>query len=561
VKQSAVVRVCPVCGRPGAGAEVRCPHDGASLVVLESNLEARETDLLGQVVDGRYRVESVVGRGGMGVVFAARHVVVGRRVALKVLKPSMEHTEDTLQRFVREAQAANAVRSPYILRADDFGQLGNGAFYVVMDLLEGASLGDALRERRLGHDVLLEVFAQVADGLGAAHAAGVVHRDLKPDNVFLVAPPGGTPAPGAAGPQVRILDFGVAKLMHQGAQGLTETGVILGTPYYMSPEQARGLDIDHRADIYALGVVMYQAFTGRLPFLADSAVGVLTAHAVDDPAPPSLSGVDVALEGIILRCMQKRPEHRFQTMSDVSAALRQRRTRTVAGQPPPLDETQARPQSFGGASPLPSFVSQVTYPAPSSGRVPSGSYATAPSASLPAALQASSPGMSAVSMHSGALHPGALQTGPVVPGQMPPPSTDTGTAMSAIAAPPTSRGLYLALGAALAIVGVLAAMLVVGRDRAPAAAETTKQADVSPAAPATPAVTPTAATEPTPVTTPSAVPTLQASAAPVASSAPGPGTGTGPRPVGPRPAATPTTPAGTAAPKPPTRPEIRSPFD
>jgi len=567
--------VCPVCGRPGAVAEVRCPHDGASLVVLEGSLEARETDLLGQVVDGRYRVESVIGRGGMGVVFAARHIVVGRRVALKVLKPSLEHSEDTLARFVREAQAANAVRSPYILRADDFGQLGSGAFYVVMDLLEGSPLGDALRERRLHQDSLLDVFTQVAEGLGAAHAAGIVHRDLKPDNVFLVE--------SAAGPQVRILDFGVAKLMHQGTQGLTETGVILGTPHYMSPEQARGYAIDHRSDIYALGVVMFQAFTGRLPFISDSAVGVLTAHAVEEPPRPSLSGVDVALEAIILRCMQKRPDDRFATMFEVSAALQQRRGRPVVGQPSMIAEPSRSPTDKGmpHAIAAPAFPAAISHPASHTGPQ-SGSFSGPQSGSFSGPQSGSFSGPQsgpASGPQSGSFS--GPQSGPYAGRATAVPQIDTSTNMSAIAMRPVSRGLYLALGAGMAIVGVVGALLVAGPGRFRGDAGDAPATDRS-AAHAAPAVS-TMPGRPTPQTTAAPAESSAAAASPSASAAapnaassgpslpttPGPSSPPAGRPpVSSRPPPPARPPAGPSAAtpdpvsKPPAKPrDIRSPFD
>lgn len=495
------MKVCPVCGRPGSAAEVRCPHDGAGLVALDGGGPARAEELLGQVIDGRYRIESIVGRGGMGTVYAARHVVVGRPVALKVLRPGLEHREEALARFVREAQAANAVRSRAILRADDFGQLAGGGLYVVMELLEGRSLGAALRDRLLDRAQLLHVFVQLADGLAAAHAAGVIHRDLKPDNVFLIDDP-------AEPLGVRILDFGVAKLVDRDA-GLTSTGVILGTPHYMAPEQARGQPVDHRADVYALGVVMYQAFTGRLPFVADSAVGVLTAAAIDEPSPPSHSGVDAHLEGVILRCMRKAPDERFASMGEVSGALR----------------------SLAGGRVLP--------PAPSPAAPPPTTRITGPAtgASIPVLMAGAGP--------------------------------DTTPGMTAHAPPPPSRGLYLAIGAGVATVGVVAALLVAGPrgllggrgEGAPAspppAGTTTEVVPTSPDPPASPS--PAASTaSPVPSAPGPAAPSAPRSAAP---SAPG---GSATRPV-------PATTGGAAAPRPPAsspprpprpRPgEIRSPFD
>ncbi|MFO0617681.1 MAG: serine/threonine-protein kinase [Polyangiaceae bacterium] len=316
------MKICPVCSQTFGAADTRCPTDGVALVVLETHA-GLAADLTGQVIDGRYRVEGVIGRGGMGLVYAVRHVVVQKRFAMKVLKPGMERTEDILARFIREAQAANAVRSPHIAESSDFGQLPSGHFYVIMELLEGMSLAAALKQRALNRDQLLYVFTQVAETLHQTHMAGIVHRDLKPDNVFLTQDPAQPTAPPLF---AKLLDFGVAKVLGTNDASLTQSGVILGTPYYMAPEQARGLAIDHRVDVYSLGVMMYHAFTGRLPFIADSAVAVLTAHALDPPPPPSrISAVDSGVEQVILRCMEKSPDARFAHMMEVADCLRQLR--------------------------------------------------------------------------------------------------------------------------------------------------------------------------------------------------------------------------------------------
>jgi serine/threonine protein kinase len=322
-----MVRVCPVCTRAFSGQEARCPDDGVALVTLETGNASAMGDLTGQVVDGRYKIEGVIGRGGMGMVYACRHVVVGKHLAMKVLKPGLERSEDVLARFIREAQAANAVRSPHIAESSDFGQLPSGHFFVVMELLEGMSLAAALKARALTRDQLLFVFSQMADTLAQTHEAGIVHRDLKPDNVYLVRDPNQPEhAPDGSPTQplfVKLLDFGVAKLMNADDSNLTQSGVILGTPYYMAPEQARGQAIDHRADIYSLGVMMYHAFTGRLPFIADSAVAVLTAHAIDEPVPPSaVSTIDPGIEQLILRSMAKAPAGRPASMREVGETLR-----------------------------------------------------------------------------------------------------------------------------------------------------------------------------------------------------------------------------------------------
>jgi tRNA A-37 threonylcarbamoyl transferase component Bud32 len=360
------VKICPVCTQAFAAGETRCPTDGVALVSLETGAGAgpKAADLTGEVIDGRYKVESVIGRGGMGLVYACKHVVVGKRVAMKVLKPGIERTEDILARFIREAQAANAVRSPHIAESLDFGQLPSGHFYVTMELLEGRSLAAALKERALSRDQLLYVFTQIADTLYQTHQAGIIHRDLKPDNVYLVQDPAASD-PSGSPLFVKILDFGVAKILNSDDAGLTQSGVILGTPYYMAPEQARGLPIDHRVDIYSLGVMMYHAFTGRLPFIADSAVAVLTAHALDPPPPPShVSSIDPGIERMILQCMEKQPAARYRDMHELAEGLRAlRRLGGQAGLPPAPSGAYPRVDTQSGASlsgPHPSIATRVS---------------------------------------------------------------------------------------------------------------------------------------------------------------------------------------------------------
>ncbi len=309
------MKICPVCSREFPNERTTCPDDAASLVALDTGAKTRPEELVGQTVDGRYKVERIIGKGGMGTVYACRHVVVGKLAAMKVLKPGVERSEGVLQRFIREAQTANLLKSRHIVEMTDFGQLTNGCFFVVMELLEGEDLTRAMRSGRLSRNDLLHVFIQVAEALAVAHVKGLVHRDLKPDNVFLVKDEGDPLF-------VKLLDFGIAKILHGEGSNFTETGVILGTPDYMSPEQARAEPVDHRTDVYALGVMMYRAFTGKLPFVADSTMGVLTRHLTEAPLPPStLTKIDVEVERIILRCMEKLPEARFQSMRDVAASL------------------------------------------------------------------------------------------------------------------------------------------------------------------------------------------------------------------------------------------------
>jgi len=311
------VRICPACSREYPDERTHCQDDGIKLVVLDKAAAMRAEQLINQLVDGRYRVESVVGHGGMGTIYRCRHVVVGKQFAMKVLRPPRSgHNEGVLARFSRESQTANALRSRHIIDTTDFGQLPDGPFYVVMELLEGVDLARAMREQRLTPAAMLHVFIQIADTLEQVHAHGIVHRDLKPDNVFLVTE-NGDPL------FVKLLDFGIAKVLHGDSSELTEEGMILGTPHYMAPEQARSQGVDHRADIYSLGIMMYRAFTGRLPFTAESTIGVITRHATDMPEPPSqFAQLDPMLDALILRCMAKRPEDRPQRMAEVSRDLR-----------------------------------------------------------------------------------------------------------------------------------------------------------------------------------------------------------------------------------------------
>jgi serine/threonine-protein kinase len=236
------VKVCPACRREYGDDTTTCVVDSVSLVVLDTGASTSAQDLVGQVVDGRYRLERIVGQGGMGTVYACRHVVVGKEFAIKVLRSGVERSDEVLQRFVREAQAANAVKTRHICETLDFGQLPNGALYVVMELLDGTSLTRALRHESLDRRQLKHVFIQIAETLQKAHDCGIVHRDLKPDNVVLVRDDGDPLF-------VKLVDFGIAKMLQKDASDLTETGVVLGTPYYMSPEQARGDLVDHRTDI------------------------------------------------------------------------------------------------------------------------------------------------------------------------------------------------------------------------------------------------------------------------------------------------------------------------
>ncbi len=307
--------VCPHCAQHFSADGRFCPFDGEPLRPAPE-WDPHADPLLGSVVDDRYEIVTVIGEGGMGVVYEARHRALGKRFALKALRRDLATDREIAARFTQEARTAASVSHPGLVEITDFGKLPSGQPFFVMELLEGQSLAQLIRR---GGPIpaarAVEIVRQIADALGAAHERSIVHRDLKPDNVHI--------APRAAGQDhVTIVDFGLAKVI--GASRLTRAGMVFGTPHYMSPEQAQGDPTDHRADIYALGVVMYEMFTGRVPFEADSYMGVLTKHMYMTPTPPSqLAGIEKlgVLEDIILRCMEKKPDHRYPTLRDLGRDL------------------------------------------------------------------------------------------------------------------------------------------------------------------------------------------------------------------------------------------------
>jgi serine/threonine-protein kinase len=271
----------------------------------------------GQTVS-HYRIVRQLGSGGMGVVYEAEEITSRARVALKVIHRDLASNHEVVTRFFNEAQAVNAIGSEHVVPVSELGQTDEGEYFLVLDMLEGVRLADVLaKERRLPVLRALGIAAQVASGLGAAHAAGVVHRDLKPDNVFLVARTDGVDS-------VKILDFGLARLTAQTGTRVTKRGVILGTPEYMCPEQAESsATVDHRGDIWSLGILLYQMTTGLLPFVGAN-MGEVVVKVVSRAAAPPRGinpAIPLSVEVIILRCLRKVPEARFQTMAELREAL------------------------------------------------------------------------------------------------------------------------------------------------------------------------------------------------------------------------------------------------
>ena len=302
-------------------------RDGAALCSCRYLSEAYDdqsdrimtAEILGSYL-GSYEVRQQIGEGGMGEVYLAKHKLMDRMAAIKVLRPKYSTETDLVARFFAEARAANLVKHPGIVEIYDCAVHTDGRGYIVMEYLEGQTLGSALERLGCVDDAatIVDLAWQIATALQAAHDKGIVHRDLKPDNIFLTFVPEQGPSP-----QVKILDFGVAKLLHSHNKA-TQTGSLLGTPLYMSPEQARGLgSVDHRTDIYALGCIMFEMVTGRPPFVREGMGDLIIAHASETPplASKIKPRIPPELDELINRMLAKRPEDRPQSMREVLAIL------------------------------------------------------------------------------------------------------------------------------------------------------------------------------------------------------------------------------------------------
>src|SRR5262245_10772772 len=279
--------------------------------------------LVGQVFSNRYRIEREIARGGMAEVYLARDESLNRQVALKALFPEYAREPSFVERFRREAQAAANLNHPNIVGIYDWGQ-ESGTYFIVMEYVEGRSLRDLIRsEGPVDAGRAADITAEIASALAFAHRSGVVHRDVKPGNV-LITPQG----------SVKVTDFGIARA--GAGDGLTQTGSVMGTATYFSPEQAQGLAVDGRSDVYSLGVVLYELVCGGVPFVADSPVSVAYKHVREEPVPPSQRNTDVppGLEQIIMSSLAKDPDQRYQSADDMRAdLLRFRRGRPLAAAP------------------------------------------------------------------------------------------------------------------------------------------------------------------------------------------------------------------------------------
>jgi tRNA A-37 threonylcarbamoyl transferase component Bud32 len=309
-------KICLICHKAVDASLSKCPDDGGDLI------NTKQDKLIGETFANRYKILAIVGQGGMSTVYKAQHTYMDRIVAVKLLHPHLVSDPISVQRFQQEAKAAASLCHANIITVFDFGVTEDGLAFLVMDYLEGPSLGDLLdRSGSVPPDEAIDIFRQVLKGLSHAHRKGVVHRDLKPRNLVLAIDEDGSV-------QVKIVDFGIAKINPQDggeSQHLTQTGEVFGSPIYMSPEQCSGSTLDLRSDIYSWGCVMFEVLTGAPPFLGKNAVETMSMHVNDDPprfkeiAPNAFIPED--LQDVVFGCLKKDPKKRYQTAAEILDAL------------------------------------------------------------------------------------------------------------------------------------------------------------------------------------------------------------------------------------------------
>lgn len=472
--------VCPECGA-AQPTEGRCLVDGSLAAAVGEDL------LLGTTI-GAYRVARLLGIGGMGRVYKGVHPTIGSRVAIKVLSRECSDRRDLVERFFAEAKAVNLIRHESIVNVLDLAMLPDGRPYIIMEYLDGAPLASIIEhavqsQQPLPLGGMARLAVEVLDALAAAHAKGIVHRDLKPDNIFVT--PSGRP---------KVLDFGIAKLNDAASGSATRTGSLLGTPHYMSPEQAAGKPVDHRADVYAIGVILFECATGQRPFSADSLFDLLRQHVEVPPPSPRALRRELApeLESVILTALAKLPEQRFSSAYAMSMALQHATAHLTAEQWTPIT---------GGGTHR---------------SVPSGGWQPTPPASWG--------GSGAITRDPRASNQPSPQN-PALGGQ----STVSASAGQVERAAPSRKGRWLAFAGLAAVAGVITAAVAGGSDGGRSTNDTSEPV-------ATAASEPTAPIDGAAAAGSATVASAGGSAAPVTATAP----------------ATPTAPA--TAPTPPARP-------
>lgn len=305
------MKTCPVCKRHYADNLLTCPSDGEPL-------EADLTAIVGTVLDGLYRIEALLGRGGMGAVYRAKHELLGDLVAIKLIPPALSSNPEYRRRFLREGQAARKIKHPHVVAIHDLRLTSDSILYMVMEYIEGRSFGDVLDSRKhLSPEETVQLLEPIAAALSEAHSLGIVHRDLKPDNVMIGRDDKGRPVS-------KLLDLGLAKNTVTELSELTRQGQILGTPQYMPPEQWEGQELDARADIYSFAVMVYESVAGRRPFDGKTIESLAAQHALSTPTPLSQVREDISLafSDVVAKGMAKKPEQRYSTIGEFMAALK-----------------------------------------------------------------------------------------------------------------------------------------------------------------------------------------------------------------------------------------------
>src|SRR5438445_2061401 len=329
------MKICPVCCTEYADDVKFCPSDGQT---LRSAAPGGASDLVGQVIADRYHIVKKLGEGGMGQVYLAEHVKMGRRSAIKVMNPSMVHDPDAVARFNREASNASRITHPNVCAIYDFGETSDGLIYLAMEFIEGEPLTDLLeREGALPVPRTVTIFLQVAEALQAAHDLCIVHRDLKPDNVMLTRRKDGADV-------VKVVDFGIAKAVggDQAGQKVTKTGLVVGTPEFMSPEQLSGDTLDGRSDLYSLALVFYRMLSGKLPFEATSVQETMIKRLTDEPTKLAKARPDLTfppgLQPVLDTAPARSPVERYQTVAKFAADVA-----AVTGRPGSAPVLETRP--------------------------------------------------------------------------------------------------------------------------------------------------------------------------------------------------------------------------
>jgi serine/threonine-protein kinase len=309
-----VEKICPTCGTEYPANERFCPRDGTAL-----RSQGGGNDLVGSVIAERYHVLKKLGEGGMGQVYLAEHVKMGRKSAVKVMNPGMVHDADAISRFNREAANASRINHPNVAGIYDFGETADGLIYLAMEFIEGESLTSVVEKAgALTPSRSAEITRQAAEGLQIAHDMGIVHRDLKPDNIMI--------ARGRDGADlVKVVDFGIAKAAGSENQKVTKTGLVVGTPEYMSPEQLAGDKLDGRSDIYSLALVAFNMMTGKLPFQAESAQESMIMRLTDEPKTLQEMKPDTSwppeVQNVMRKALQRRREDRYNKAADFGQEL------------------------------------------------------------------------------------------------------------------------------------------------------------------------------------------------------------------------------------------------